>query len=204
MKFKDTYSLEGKLWPVILKSRDITSPTKVRLIKSMVFPVVMYGYESWTGKKAECWRIDAFEMWCWRRLLRVSWTSTRSNQSILKEISPGSSLEVLMLKLQVLWPPVLWPPHAKSWLIGKDSNAGKDWGQEEKGTTEDEMVGWHHWHNGWVWVDSGSWWWTGRPGVLWFMRSQRVGHDWVTEVKRCFWLSPLGVWGGGWRDSTGI
>ena len=84
----------------ILNSRDITLPTKVHLVKAMVFPVVMYGCESWTVKKAECWRIDAFELWCWRRLLRVPWTARRSNQSILKEISPGCSLEGLMLKLK--------------------------------------------------------------------------------------------------------
>ena len=85
----------------ILKSRDITLPTKVQLVKAMIFPVVRYGCESWTIKKAECWRIDAFELWCWRRLLRVPWTSRRSNQSILKEISPGCSLEGLMLKLKL-------------------------------------------------------------------------------------------------------
>ena len=85
----------------ILKSRDITLPTKVHLVKAMVFPVVMYGYESWTVKKAECRRIDAFELWCWRRLLRVSWTTRRSNQSILKEMSPGISLEGMMLKLKL-------------------------------------------------------------------------------------------------------
>ena len=84
----------------IFKSRDITLPTKVRLVKAMVFPVVMYGCESWTVKKAECRRIDAFELWCWRRLLRVPWTSGRSNQSVLKEISPEYSLEGLMLKFQ--------------------------------------------------------------------------------------------------------
>ena len=95
----------------ILESRDITLPTKVRLVKAMVFPVVMFGCESWTVKKAERRRIDAFELWCWRRLLRVPWTARRSNQSILKEISPGCSLEGLMLKVK---PPVLWPPHAKS------------------------------------------------------------------------------------------
>ena len=97
-------------------------------------------------------RIDVFELWCWRRLLRVPWTARRSNQSILKEISPGISLEGMMLKY---WnDPVLWPPHAKSWLIGKDSDAGRDWGQEEKGTTEDEMAGWHHWLDGreFVWT----------------------------------------------------
>ena len=84
-----------------LKSRDISLPTKVHLVKAMVFPVVMYGYKSWTIKKAECWRIDAFELWCWRRLLRIPWTARRSNQSILKEISPGRSLEGLMLKLKL-------------------------------------------------------------------------------------------------------
>ena len=105
----------------------------------MVFPVVMYGCESWTIKKAECWKIDAFELWCWRRLLRVPWTARRSNQSILKEISSGCSLEGMMLKLL---------PQAKSWLIGKDSDARRDWGKEEKGMTEDKMAGWHHWLNG--------------------------------------------------------
>ena len=102
---KDAYSLEGNLWPTqidsILKNRDITLPTKVRLIKAMVFPVVMYGCESWTVKKAECQRIDAFKLCCWRRLLRVPWTARRSNQFILKEISPGCSLEGLMLKLKL-------------------------------------------------------------------------------------------------------
>uniref|UniRef100_A0A8B9XJ94 Reverse transcriptase domain-containing protein n=1 Tax=Bos mutus grunniens TaxID=30521 RepID=A0A8B9XJ94_BOSMU len=97
----------------ILKSRDITLSTKVHLVKAMVFPVVMYGYESWTIKKAECRRIDAFELWCWRRLLRVPWTARRSNQSILKEISPGRSLEGLMLKLKLQYFG-LWPPDVKS------------------------------------------------------------------------------------------
>ena len=129
----------------ILKSRDITLSTKVRLVKAMVFPVVRYGCESWTIKKAECRRIDAFELWCWRRLLRVPWTARRSNQSILKEISPGCSLEGLMLKLKL---PMLCPPDVKSWLIWKDPDARKDWGQEEKGMTEGEMVGWHHRLNG--------------------------------------------------------
>ena len=95
----------------ILKSRNITMSTKVRVLKAMVFPVVMYGCESWTVKKAECRRIDAFELWCWRRLLRVPWTARRSNQSILKEMSPGCSLEGLMLEAET---PILWPPHAKS------------------------------------------------------------------------------------------
>ena len=104
MKLKDAYSLERKLWPTldsIFKSRDITLPTKVCLVKAMVFPVVMYGNESWTVKKAERRRIDAFELWCWRRLLRVAWTARRSSQSILKEISPRISLEGMMLKLKL-------------------------------------------------------------------------------------------------------
>ena len=107
----------------------------------MAFPVFIYGCESWTIKKAKCWRIDALELWCWRKLLRVPWTARRSNQSILKEISPEYSLEGLMLKLET---PIFWPPDAKNWLIGKDPDAGKDWRWEEKGMTEDEMVGWHH------------------------------------------------------------
>ena len=123
----------------MLKSRAITLPTNVRLVKALVFPMVMYGCESWTVKKAERRRIDAFELWCSRRLLRVPWTARRSNQSILKGISPGISLEGMMLKLK------LWPPHVKNWLTGKDSNAARDWGKEEKGMTEDEIAGWHHW-----------------------------------------------------------
>ena len=106
-----------------------------------VFPVVMNGCESWAIKKSEHWRIDVFELSCWRRLLRVPWTARRSNQSILKEISPEYSLEGLMLKLKL---PILWPPDVKNWFIGKDSDAGKNWRQEEKGMTEDKMVGWHH------------------------------------------------------------
>ena len=124
----------------ILKSRGITLPTKVCLVKAMIFPVVMYGYESETIKKAECWRIDAFELWCWRRLLRASWTARRSNQSILKEISPEYSLEGLTLMLKLLYFSRLMQ-RTDSF---EDSDAGEDWGQEEKGTTEDEMVGWHH------------------------------------------------------------
>ena len=126
----------------IMKSRDITLLTKVHLVKAMVFPVVIYGWESWTIKKAECRRIDAFELWCWRRPLRVPWTARRSNQSILKEISPVHGRTDVEAKT-----PILWPPDVKSWLIWKDPNAGKDWGQEEKGTTEDQMVGGHHWLN---------------------------------------------------------
>ena len=115
-------------------------PTKIHLVKTMVFPVVMYECESWIIKKAEHRRIDAFEPWCWRRLLGVPWTARRLNQSILKEINPEYSLEGLRLKLKL----ILWPPDAKSQLIGKDPDAGKNRRQEEKGTTEDEIVGWHH------------------------------------------------------------
>ena len=126
----------------ILKSRDITLPTKVCLVKVMVFPMVMYGCESWTIKKAECRRTDAFELSCCRRLLGVPWTARRSNLSMLKEISPGYSMEGLMLNEADT--PILWPPDAKNWLIWKDPDAGKDWRLEEKGTTEDEMFRWHH------------------------------------------------------------
>ena len=114
---------------------------KEHLVKAMVFPIVRYGCESWTVKKAECRRIDAFELWCWRRLLRVPWTAKRSNQSILKEVSPEYSLEGLMLKLKLQYFGHLM---RRVDSLEKDSDAGRDWGQEEKGTTEDEMAGWHH------------------------------------------------------------
>ena len=105
----------------------------------------MYGCESWTVKKAEHWRIDAFELWCWRRLLRVPWTARRSNQSILK----GDQSWVFIGRTDAeAETPILWPPHVKSWLAGKDPEAERDWGQEEKGTTEDGMAGWHHRFNG--------------------------------------------------------
>ena len=106
----------------------------------MVSPVIMYGCESWSIKKAEHWRIDSFDLWCWRRLLRVPWTVRRSKQSIQKEINP-ESFGRTDVEAET---PILWLPDVESWLIGKDPDAGKDWGQEEKGTTEDEMVGWHH------------------------------------------------------------
>ena len=138
----------------IFKSRDITLPTKVHLVKAMVFPVVVYGCESWTVKKAERWRIDAFEL--------LVLEKTLESPLDCKEVQPVHS------EGDQAWnffgrndakdeTPVLWPPHAKSWLIGKDSDAGRDWGQEEKGMTEDEMAGWHHWLDG---CESG---WT--PGV---------------------------------------
>ena len=120
-----------------LKSRDITLPTKVHLVKAMVFPEVIYGCESWTTKKAERWGIDAFELWCWRRFLRVPWTARSSNQSILKEISPEYSLEGLMLKLKLQY---------LGHLMQRTDSLEKTlmlW-RREKGTTEDKMVGWHH------------------------------------------------------------
>ena len=156
----------------IFKSRDITLPTKVHLVKAMVFPVVMYGCESWTIKKAEHRRIDAFELWCWRRLLRVPWAARRSSQSILKEISPGCSLEGLMLRLTLQYFGHLMrrvDSLEKTLMLGKIEE------KEKKGTTEDEMVGWHHRFNGhgFGWTPG----WTERPGVLRFMGSQRVKHD---------------------------
>ena len=124
----------------IFKSRDITLPTKVCLVKAMVFPVVMYGCESWAVRKAEHRRIDAFELLCWRRLLRVPWTARRSNQSILKDISPGCSLEGMMLKLKLQY-----FGHLMRRVDSLEkTDAGRNWGQEEKGTTEDEMAEWHH------------------------------------------------------------
>ena len=117
----------------ILKSKDITLPTKAHLVKAMVFPVIMCGYYTWTIKKAEHWRIDAFELWCWRRLLRVPWAARRSNKFILKEISSEYSGRT-DAEAET---PILWPPDMENWLIGKDPDAGKDWKWEEKRMTED-------------------------------------------------------------------
>ena len=113
--------------------------TKVHLVKAMVFPVVMYRCENWTIKKAEHQRTDAFELWCWRRILRVPWAVSRLDQSILKEISPKFWKDWCWN-----WAPILWTPDAKNWLTGKDPDTGKDRRHEKKGITEDEMVGWHH------------------------------------------------------------
>ena len=125
----------------IFKNRDITLPTKVCLVKATIFPVVMYGCESWTVKKAERQRIDAFELWCWRRLLTVPWIAMRSNQSILKEINPGCSLEGMILKLKLQYFGHLM---RRVDSLEKTLMLRRGWGQEEKGTTEDEMAGWHH------------------------------------------------------------
>ena len=157
----------------LLKSRDITLPTKVHLVKAVIFPVVMYGCKSWTIKKDECHRIDAFELWCWRRLLRIPWTARRSNQSIPKEISPEYSLEGLMLKLKLQYfgPWCKELTHLKRPWCWERLRAG--W--EGNDRWDRLMASPTQWT--WVWVNSGSWWWTGRPGVLWFMGLQRVGHD---------------------------
>ena len=144
----------------------------------MVFPVVMYGCESWTVKKAERWRIDAFELCCWRRLLRVPWTARRSNQSILKEISPEYSLEVLMLKLKLQFFGHLM---RRTDSLEKTLMLGKIEGRRRRGRQRMRwMASPTQWT--WVWASSGSWWWTGKPGMLQSMGSQRVRHDWATEL----------------------
>ena len=167
----------------ILKSRDITLPTKVHLVKAMVFPVVMYGCESWTIKKAEHWRIDDFELWCWRKLLRVLCTARRSNQSILKEISPEYSLEGLMQKLKFQYfGSLMW----KTDSLEKTLMLGKIEGRRRRGQ---QRMRWldgiaNQWT--WVWASSRSWWWTGKPGMLQSMSSQRVVHDSVTKLNWCW------------------
>ena len=162
----------------VLKSRDITLPTKVHLVKAMVFPVVMYACESWTIKKPEHRRIDAFELWCWKRLLRVPWTARRSNQSILKEISSEYSLEGLILKVKLQY---------FGHLMGRTDSLEKTLmlGKIEGRVGDDRR--WHGWMASltqltWAWTSSWSWWWTGKPGVLQSMGSQRVRHKWATEL----------------------
>ena len=154
-----------------------TLSTKVHLFKAMVFQVVMYGCESWTIKKAEHQRIDSFEPWCWRRFFRVPWTARRSNQSILKKISPGCSFEGLMLKLKLQY---------FSHLMRSTDSFERYWERlRAEGEGDDRQ--WDGWMASptqwtWVYVSSRSWWWTGCPGVLWFMALQRVRHDWATEL----------------------
>ena len=143
----------------------------------------MYGCESWTIKKAEHWKTDDFELWCWRRL------ESPLNCKEIQPVNPKGNQSWIFIGRTDAEAPILWPPDTKSWLIGKDPDAGRHWGQEEKGTT-----GWNGWMASltqwtWVWVDSRSWWWTGRSSVLQFMGSQRVGHDWVTELN---WYLLLG------------
>ena len=162
----------------ILKSRDSTWTTKFHLVKGMVFPVVMYGCERWTIKKADCQRIDAFELWCWRRLLRVPWTARRSNQSIL-QMSPEYSLETLLLKLKLqIFGHLMWSADSleKSLMLGKSE------GRRRRG--RQRMDGWMAsptlWK--WVWASSGICWWTGKPGVLQSMGLSTVRHDWAIEL----------------------
>ena len=152
-------------------------PTKVHLVKAMVFPVVIYGCENWTVKKAECWRLDAIELWCWRRLLRVPRTARRSNQSILKD-HPGCSLEGMILKLKLQY---------FGHLMGRVDPLEKTLMLWLGAGREGDDRGWDGWMESptlwkWDWVNSRSWWWTGRPGLLKFMGLQRVGHNWETEL----------------------
>ena len=162
----------------ILQSRDITLPTKVRLVKALVFPVVMYGCESWTIKKAECWRIDAFELWCWRRLLRAPWTARRSNQSI-----PRKSV------LNIHWKDGCWSWNSKTLATWYKelTHWKRPWSWERlKAGGEADGRGWDSWMASltqwtWVWVSSGRW--TGKPGVLQSTGLKIVGHNWMTELK---------------------
>ena len=161
----------------ILKTRDITLLTKACIVKAVVFPVVMNGYESWTIKKAEHWRTDAFKLWFWRKLLRVPWIARRSNQSILKEISPEYSSEGLMMK-----PKLQYFGH----LMGRADSLEKTL---MLGKIEARRSWWNGWMASptqwtWIWASSGRWWRTGKPGVLQCMGSQKVGHDWVTEQQQ--------------------
>ena len=157
----------------ILKSRDITLPTKVCLVKAMVFPIVTYGCESWTGNKAEHWRTDAFKLWCWRRLLRVPWTARRSNQPWILVGKTDAKAETS----------VFWSSHGNSWLIGKVPDAGKDL-HRRRGCQR------MRWLDGitdamtWTWANFRRWWGRGRPGVLQSMGSQRVRHEWVSEQQQ--------------------
>ena len=134
----------------VLKSKDITLTTNVHIVKGMVFLVVMYWYESWTIKKVENRRTDAFKLWCWWRLLRVPWTARRSNQSILKPVNPkGNQPWIFIGRTSAeAEAPILWLPDVKSQFTGRDPASGKDWGQEKKRVTEDKMAEWHHWLNG--------------------------------------------------------
>ena len=170
----------------ILKGRDITLPTKIHLVKAMVFPVVMCGCESWTVKKAECRRIDTLELQCWKRLLSVPWTARRSNQSILKEISPGFH----------------WKDWCWSWNSNTSANSCEEltlwqrlWCWEVLGAGgEGEDRGWDGWMASptrriWIWVNSGSWWWTGRPGMLQFLRSQ--SRTWLSNWSELNWTWNL-------------
>ena len=163
----------------ILKSWDITLPTKVHLVKIMVFPVVMYACESWAMKKAERQRIHTFELWCWKRLLRVPRTARRSNQmKFPKEVSPEYSLEGLMLRLKLQnFGHLMWRTDSleKTLMLGKTEGGRRRGRQRMRWLASPAQ-----WT--WVWANSGSWWWTGRLGMLQSIGSQRVRHDWATEL----------------------
>ena len=163
----------------IFKSRDITLPTKVCLVKAMAFPMIMYECKSWTLKKAEHQRIDAFELWCWRRLLRVPRTARKSDQSILKVISSGISLEEMMLKLKLQYFGHLMEDltHWKRLWCWEGLGAA---GEGDDRGCDGWMASLTRWI--WVWVNYGSWWWTEKAGVLRSMGSQRVRQDWVTKL----------------------
>ena len=157
----------------ILKSRDITLPAKVHLVKAMVLPVVVCGCESWTIKKAESQRINAFELWCWRRLLRVPWTTRRS-------VNPKGNQSWILIGRTDAEAPIFWPPVTKNWLLRKDSDSGKDWRQEEKGMTEGEMVEWHHQLNRHVF---GELWELVMDREIWHAvvcGVAKVGQNWAT------------------------
>ena len=146
-KLKHTCSLEEKPWKTetVLESGDITLPTKAHIVKAVTYPVVINRHESWIIKNVEHWRTDAFELWCWRRLLRIPWTARRSNKSIPK----GNQSWIFIGRTDAeAEAPIFLPPEVKSWLIGKDPDAGKNWGQEKKGVAGNEMLGWLHWLNG--------------------------------------------------------
>ena len=164
----------------ILKSRDITLPTKVCLMKTMVFPEVMYRSESWTVKKAEHQRIDAFELWCWKRLLRVPYTARRSKPVNPKGNQPWIFIGKTDAKAET---PILWPPDAKNWFLRKDPNAGKDWMQEKR-MIEDEMVGWQHWLYGHEFQQA--------PGVGVYREAWHAAVQGVTKIRT--WLSDWTDW----------
>ena len=188
----------------ILKSRDITLPKKVHLVKAMVFPVIMYVCESWTVKKAECWRIDAFELWCWKRLLSAPWTARRSNQSILRSSVLG-----------VHWKDWCWSRNSNTWATWCEelTHLKRPWCWKKLRAGEADNRGWDGWMASptqwtWVWVDSGSWWRTGKPGVLWFMGLQIQTRlincaelNWTamslcccSVAQLCSTLWPQGLW----------
>ena len=173
----------------ILKSRDITFPKEVCVVKVVIFPV-----EKWM------WQLDHKESWvpknwCFWTVVLEKTLESSLNWKEIKPVNPQGNQPWIFIGRTDAKAPILWPPDAKNWLIGKDPDAGKDWGWEEKGTTEDEMVGWLHsltrWT--WVWVNYRSWWWTEKPGVLQSMGLQRVRHNWATELNYCLTSAQLTV-----------